>query len=848
MNPGICLHPNSINFNINSLSGNGFAIYTDADNFTFPIAVNIPASLLFPTATGNCQFSLSNIPAGANQILVVDQCDGLPPSTPGAPDTPSYTCCYALLTIPDECISWCDECSITFDTFQTSSIGKLVAGNLTSTCGTVTDYVIGWYLNGDYSAPALTTGFGSAAGPYQFGPHPLTGNSAVPVVGGSWEGIIHDIVINGTLYSSVSGSKGGTPIPFESCFGTFIIDPLSCNNGTALGKYSHQYNFNSQTSGTLPVPTSLTYALDSTTKYFAYAFKGLSVWDELEIKWISGDPNATSNPSLYSQPIYLEKLRIGGNANSSYSNLPPGLNNFNNYYLPGGPYNNVNNYWPKFIVPNSPNDFFQRVLTLTTLETSSNPATPDFLEITVTPNPANNNTQWQAGFQCLTDFDCTDCMMDNWPNNLPKIYKIHLQKQYGCDAQKLTFNLTSSCLAQNLDPLPGSDWMGPNINSVYNYSSPLLDPTINLIGSNIGIGNFDQFFPVSFLPIKGNISCNSSYPGGLNTCGPSSTGTITFNKTPSQIQLTFNLESDYLYYKNALLNTGASITTPLPCPAGSTSVDYYKILGLKIPIQGINANCGDNSTYPTFVFHQNDYLNTQYVENASSNFWSITIPQTSMVNCYPINQQCDSCYNIIQQFVNTYNSNIPLVFSFTTNVGAKLSSPFSLGSIFKSISGGINGSYCITYGNSNFVYAWNEFSYYGWYNTHTLPFLSSSQSSTGWVNLPNLGTFIPCSDKTGSYSIATGIVHAAKTVGYSVRFLHLTSSGFDYSLSTNDFEIYTEAGFGITGSSESTSNVQPSPCPDPLSALIYSYIGGVATVHTSSHFWQGNNPILVIDP
>ena len=32
---------------------------------------------------------------------------------------------------------------------------------------------------------------------------------------------------------------------------------------------------------------------------------------ELEIKWKSGNPAATSNPTLYSQPIYLEKVRIG---------------------------------------------------------------------------------------------------------------------------------------------------------------------------------------------------------------------------------------------------------------------------------------------------------------------------------------------------------------------------------------------------------------------------------------------------------------------------------------------------------------------------------------------------------
>jgi hypothetical protein len=118
--------------------------------------------------------------------------------------------------------------------------------------------------------------------------------------------------------------------------------------------------------------------------------------------------------------------------------------------------------------------------------------------------------------------------------------------------------------------------------------------------------------------------------------------------------------------------------------------------------------------------------------------------------------------------------------------------------------------------------------------------------------LPSLGTFIPCSDKTGSYPIELnhsilGLVYLGKTTGYSVRFPSLTSS-FDYSLSTNDFEIYAEAGFGVTGSSYATTGSTPPPCPDPLSALIYSYSASVATVYTSSHFWQGNNPTLIIDP
>jgi hypothetical protein len=157
------------------------------------------------------------------------------------------------------------ECEIEFDTFLNSTIGKIIAGNLLSSCGPVTHYTIGWYKDGNYSSPEIITGYGTTFNNFQFVypfQHPLTGNSSPLVPAGDYEGIIHDVVINGVIYSSVSGSGGGIPIPFESCFDTIVVDPLNCNNGTSPGKYSHQITFNSQAVGTTPSPVSTTYILE----------------------------------------------------------------------------------------------------------------------------------------------------------------------------------------------------------------------------------------------------------------------------------------------------------------------------------------------------------------------------------------------------------------------------------------------------------------------------------------------------------------------------------------------------------------------------------------------------------
>jgi hypothetical protein len=596
--------------------------------------------------------------------------------------------------------------------------------------------------------------------------------------------------------------------------------------------------------GTTPIPTSLTYTLDSTTKYFAYTFKGLNIWDELEIKWISGDPNATSNPSLYSQPIYLEKLQLGSNITPDpISNQTPNLaSNLWNAVDSTTTISNLNNIWPKKYPGD---DFFQRVLTLTNLETSSNPSAPDYLEITISPNTLNNNTQWQAGFQCLTDFDCTNCTFEDYPDNIQKIYSINLNKSYACPSQQLSVNFTG-CLAFPETP-PTSDLINVNINS-----SGMSDPNINLIGSKFqSISSFTQT-----VSLVGQIQCAPAGPGSWNSnspnwtsgashinlvCSDPSNSTITLNKTSNSIKLTFNLESDYLHYKNNLINTvlayNPNFTTPKVC--STTNTDYFQVFGIFIPNQSSGADCGDNSTIIKYFFHVNDYLNTVYVENSSNNIWSIEIPQTLMINCYG-NSSCSNCFPITNIFTSGYNSHVnnQTVFSYTTTTGAKYTQPFIKYGIDRNIIGGASGSFCNTVGGQWFLQI-------PWYSINTVPFISSSN---GWVNLPSLGNYLPCdiSMFPKKSNDIKGVTLNAYYGYYQVVFPNLTSS-FDYSLSTNDFEIYSLTGPAcpVTGSFVEFYN--PSyVCP--TGSLIYSYIGGVSTMHDSRYFWQGNAPTLYIAP
>ena len=224
-----------------------------------------------------------------------------------------------------------------------------------------------------------------------------------------------------------------------------------------------------------------------------------------------------------------------------------------------------------------------------------------------------------------------------------------------------------------------------------------------------------------------------------------------------------------------------------------------------------------------------------------------------MVNCYnPSVTSCDNCYAATSAFVATYNGSINFSSTFTTTVGAKYNGPFDVKRVGATIPTVYTSSYCSKPGSTSALY-----NRYFWYQSHTIPFISSSTSPTGWTNLPSLGAFINCSNRTSSYPVPVygmneGLNYSGHTSQIQAVFPHLSSS-FNYafgpgnSYSTNDFEIYASTGFGLTGSLNYTNNMSPPPCPDLSQSLIYRYSGSIATVYSSSYF-VGGSPTLVIDP
>ena len=816
MDFAICLDQFSTNFNVSSLSPNGFSIYTDLD-YNNPIASGIPYQDLFAPPIGNCPL-IVNVPQGATQILVIDACTTLPTNVApifnagNSANSLITQCCYAILPVPVEPISWCDTSGLEFDVFSASFVGQIIAGNLTSTLGTVTDYTIGWYKDGDYSAPEFISGYGNAFVPYQL-THPLALNTAPYVTAGDWEGIIHDIAINGVTYSSVSGSANGTPIPFETCFDTIVVTPLQCDNGTFPGIYSHQKSFTAAGNGAPPPVIATTYELDSSTNYFAYKFEGFNVWDELEIKFISGDPNNTGNPSLYSQPIYLEKAQIGLDTTSNIGTIPL----------------ITNNTYPKKIKYS----FFKKVLTLTNISRSANPSLPDRLDIKISPNPVNNQTSWVLGMQCLDTFDCEDCI-DPFP--AVKISEIFLDRLC-CGSQTPTPTVSGSCdcgndiWIQRAIDAPPNPWVWEE-GYTLGYSG--LASSFIPGGNSLSVANQ----PITANPVP---SC-VSYGGSQSTilCSPvTANSVINYHKSTTTvngqlqgiISMSFNNSTDYFYYKNSLISRENIFQQNVgPITYDPTLPQYYTYFHLTIPIT--NIPCGDGVPLATYYIHRTAYPNIVYVEDPINNYWSITIPMPTIINGI-VQSSCSPCYYNMEGIVNMVNSdalNTPNV-NVNNIYGSKIINPWWGTYSIPSNPSPTTSTHFLLYQLTR------NMPYYSWY---TLPFISSP---TGWVNLPSLGG-VPCPSLISSsmpyetswapnanFANPGCVIHGIE-YGVYINFPDLTGS-------SDWFQLYTQVS-SSNGYTVDQWNLIPGQ-------MIYEYTASIGTVYSSSYFVNGA-PIVTIDP
>ena len=370
--------------------GGTFNIYSNYDGYTSPFQTNVSYTSLFGPL---CPYVMGNVPDGTTTIRIVDI---------------TTDCCATIDLLSNDL---CTTCELAFDSYQTNTIGRIVAGELTGSCeNDITDYRIIWYGPNSSTNIAFTSGFGSTFLPRDF-THPLTGINSPMQPSGVYIPVIDKVKLNDLNYSQTGGT-GYIQAELE-CFNatTVNVQPFTCDNGTEVGDYTHRVQFAGAAVGVTPLSLQSTFDLDLTTNYFAWKFEGESIPDTLTI---------TFHGSGYSDPIILEKFYVGQNTQT----------NFNPLILPKSA---------------ATSGYLVKVTTLTSL--NRNPG--DYLILNVTPNPNNTQTNWDFYFTCLDTFDCDLCLYDYL--NTP--YKIQSSSIIGvtgtCSSIDVSFNL-SGCTTSSL--------------------------------------------------------------------------------------------------------------------------------------------------------------------------------------------------------------------------------------------------------------------------------------------------------------------------------------------------------------------------------------------------------------
>ena len=170
-------------------------------------------------------------------------------------------------------------CTVSFDSYQASSVSVLSVGNLVGGSCTFDAYVIDWYVDGQRT---LVSGKGND--PAIQAHHPFTGSAAIPVIGGTWVPKIRYVVIGGeVIYNGYRkcdrwcDSLEGLP--------TINVSSIGCgmkNLTNSLYDYLISYN-TSQDYSLASRTIRFDLPTDLSAVYFAFYFYGQDVADQIDI-------------------------------------------------------------------------------------------------------------------------------------------------------------------------------------------------------------------------------------------------------------------------------------------------------------------------------------------------------------------------------------------------------------------------------------------------------------------------------------------------------------------------------------------------------------------------------------
>jgi hypothetical protein len=605
-----------------SFSASTCLSYTGTTTLTEPISIFTLSGEFITAVTlnqiTNCPLVLTGIPDDTTTITL---------------KSANFFCCDVPLT----CNDLCTTCDLSFDSYSTSLISRIVAGNLTGSCqSSILDYKINWYKSPDFTTPIFTSGYGSSFTPYNY-THPLTGASSPMQPAGAYTPIIDKIKLNGLNYSQTV-QPGFIQANLE-CFNTTTVNvlPFTCDNGSGtsdLPNYTHRVQFSGASAGVTPLMMTSTFNLDTTTKYFAWKFKGEGIPDSLKISF-----NGSSYPN---NPLILEYWTIGNqpNTNPSPSLIPQSA---------------------------STTGYVNKVTSLMSLSRNVG----DTLTLEVIPNPANFQTNWDFYFTCLnTDFSCSLGCLNSY---LSSPYKIKLSSvtltPQSCGRQQVSYDI-SGCTQNEINSLDITKYMETSFGGIQTNIT------------NLGTSNTTSLRNQSYTFTTGNTSCviNTNVDSAL-VCVTPNTNIIRFQKTIDAGVGVINMEFTNLTDLNAYKTSYDGQKSSSGWVNDPTNLSYYRYGQLYIPSATGSTNCGADGTGSlSYNVHYSSVMTTGFTAGT----YTLTLTMPTITNSMPSFGPCElDCgtrvntvvFNINTQSTGTTNNTVGFR---TTNTGSRYINPFAI--------------------------------------------------------------------------------------------------------------------------------------------------------------------------
>jgi len=517
------------------------------------------------------------------------------------------------LDIPIQNNDICSNCNLGLSQYSSTTITKLSCGILTGTCNNINDYVINWYGPNNTTTLEFTSGAGSFLTLGMI-PHPFTGINAKPVTEGVYTPVIQKIKLSGITFSNTGGT--GNVLFSGNCLPSTIIQPLSCSNRTNFSYqlyYNHfiDYKF---LNGNVPTPVNLTYKISSSTKFFAWRFLGSQNPDRITIKF-SGSSYGTNN-------LVLEDFVVG------YNNSSP---------------NNANNFsattFPKSAATASP---FVKLTCLTGLTVNND----DNILITITP--AFNDTVWELFSTCLTNYDCTSCLLTN-PYKI--IGSSIVNTNSGC-SNKITFSI-SGCNTSDYElsdlfkyyATPNSNF--PTYQAPSNSRNPfgisLSNPTSNPVN-----------FQSTDFYINQNVCADTTFYNTTSNCA-TDTNNVKYEKTfvgGVGSKGVYNITGSSTVI-SAYYNSWNFLKSNYSGSSSTTNILYYRNFFCKIPSQNTSNNCLENVSTQVIYIHPSSTVTTGLTSSGSYYF---RITAETISNNFSSVTSCDiDCLRLTDAFVNRTN-------------------------------------------------------------------------------------------------------------------------------------------------------------------------------------------------